>query len=206
MTAGIFLLGVNSSWQTTSTDHFQHKMKDKCVCVRLQRGEKLIFFPWHRDTFDLAWAFTLTSSRQRSYCFLWLSFSIDSAEFSAWADKTQTDKLRELLQLLLKEMQRYLKGSCLPAAPEDLQLHWRTWSCVFFLLNEWRFKFQTSDVSEGSERFSGVILLLAEVFTGQEAQSILELRRWLATEIINPVNLKSFLRCLVFTWSAVGSR
>lgn len=87
------------------------------------------FFP---DTFKLVWAFTLTSSRQRSYCFLWLSFSIDSAEFSAWADKTQTDKLRELLQLLLKEMQRYLKGSCLPAAPEDLQLHWRTWSCFFF--------------------------------------------------------------------------
>lgn len=33
------------TWQTTSTDHFQHKMKDKCVCMRLQRGEELIFFP-----------------------------------------------------------------------------------------------------------------------------------------------------------------
>lgn len=33
---------------------------------------------------------SLTSSRQRSYCFLWLSFSTDRAEFSACRSKTHT--------------------------------------------------------------------------------------------------------------------
>jgi len=43
----------------------------------------------------------LTSSKQRSYCFLWLSFSIDRAEFSACRDKSHTDNLYEWQQLCM---------------------------------------------------------------------------------------------------------